>query len=89
MTAVSRENDTAAVYTVEKLSDRDTIRGILADEKAYSAYALAQLDSRTFNDTEWVMAPRLLWRAGAPGALHGGPAPRCSRLAIPARWTWR
>lgn len=57
MTTVSRESDTvSSAYTVEKVRDRDTIRRILADERAYSAYALAQLDPRTFYDTEWVLA---------------------------------
>jgi RimJ/RimL family protein N-acetyltransferase len=57
MTAVSRQGDAAkAIYTVEKLIDRDTIRAMLSPERAYSAYPLAQLDPRTFYDAEWVLS---------------------------------
>ena len=57
MTAVSREGEAArAVFTVERLRDPDPIRAMLDSERAYSAYALAQLDPASFPDSEWVLA---------------------------------
>jgi ribosomal protein S18 acetylase RimI-like enzyme len=57
VTAVSRERHAAAAeYTVELLHDRSAIRGMLEPERAYSAYALAQLDPRFFENNDWVLA---------------------------------
>lgn len=57
MTAVSREGEaTSAQFVITALHDRDTIRRLLDHDRAYSAYALAQLDLRLFEDNEWWLA---------------------------------
>lgn len=55
MTAtLSRGEDAArTTYTVEALRDREAIRGILVQNRAYAAYALAQLDPMMFDENEW------------------------------------
>jgi ribosomal protein S18 acetylase RimI-like enzyme len=84
MTAVSRESDSvSSAYTVEKVRDRETIRRILADEQAYSAYALAQLDPRTFYETEWVLA---MGQNGSQALLvhsYGGLGPALFAIGDP------
>ncbi len=44
------------VYTVERLTDPDRIRERLLPDRAYSAYAIAQLEPRRFPLTEWYAA---------------------------------
>jgi GNAT superfamily N-acetyltransferase len=57
MTAVSRERPaTRTTYTVERLHDPATVRAILANDRAYGAYALAQLDPRLFEHNEWLIS---------------------------------
>lgn len=57
MTAVSRDRPaTQAVYTVSRLSDPATVRAMLANDRAYGAYALAQLDPRLFDHNEWLIS---------------------------------
>lgn len=47
------ENAARATYTVEPLHDPEIIRAILATDRAYAAYALAQLDPAMFDSNEW------------------------------------
>lgn len=59
MTAVSRERETPldrAEYSVSTLSDRETIREMLGPNRAYSAYALAQLDPLLFPRNSWYVS---------------------------------
>lgn len=56
MTAVSRESASRAEYAVERLTQPAQIRALLEPERAYSAYALAQLDPRLFPANEWVFS---------------------------------
>jgi RimJ/RimL family protein N-acetyltransferase len=57
MTAVSRRHAAApSLYTIESLSDRPHIRGLLTQDIAYAAYAIAQLDAVTFDQAEWIQA---------------------------------
>jgi ribosomal protein S18 acetylase RimI-like enzyme len=54
MTAVSRERDRPrAAYAITQMRDPGRIRAMLEPEKAYAAYALAQLDPRLFPLNEW------------------------------------
>lgn len=55
MTAALERNDDAArtPYLVEELRDAGKIRAILQKNRAYSAYALAQLDPDMFHENEW------------------------------------
>ncbi len=48
-----------ARYTIERLTDRETIRALLAPEETYAAYALAQLAPSLFPRNEW-------WSASGP-----------------------
>ena len=43
-------------YTVQRLTDAGEIRELLAPERAYAAYALAQLEPRFFPLSEWYTA---------------------------------
>ncbi|MEX2246988.1 MAG: GNAT family N-acetyltransferase [Dehalococcoidia bacterium] len=64
MTVVERRTQAAegvAEYVVRPLSDRDLIRRLLETRRAYSAYALGQLEPRLFRLSEW-------WQAQGP---HG------------------
>ena len=92
MTAtLSRGRDHArARYKVERLTDPDAIRGLLAADKAYSAYALAQLEPALYRLAEWYTARgpdgpalllhssgglgRALFAMGDPGALDAALA---------------
>ena len=57
MTAVSRESHAAgADYSVVAMRDPEAIRRLLEPDRAYGAYALAQLDPRLFEDNEWWLA---------------------------------
>jgi hypothetical protein len=59
MTAVSREHETPleqVEYSVTALSDRSEIRSILEPNRAYSAYALAQLDPALFPRNRWYLS---------------------------------
>ena len=47
---------TRAMYAVERLKDREAIRNLLWSERAYAAYALAQLDPGLFRLSEWYAA---------------------------------
>ncbi len=56
-TAIQRERPAAgATYVVQRLTDRDEIRALLAPERTYAAYALAQLDPSLFELSEWYTA---------------------------------
>lgn len=46
-------------YVVERLTDPEAIRSLLEPERAYSAYAIAQLDPGAFSRSEW-------WTARGP-----------------------
>lgn len=55
--ALERNQDAAqTAYTVEELRDPGIIRPILEKERAYSAYALAQLDPQMFDQNDWYRA---------------------------------
>jgi ribosomal protein S18 acetylase RimI-like enzyme len=57
LTAVSREGESAqAAYAVRQVRDRGELRAILTQEQEYSAYAIAQLDPRSFPLNEWLIA---------------------------------
>lgn len=57
MTAVSREGQAArAEYTVELIHEPDVVRRMLEPDRAYAAYAIAQLDPRYFERNEWVVS---------------------------------
>ena len=59
-----------ARYSVERLTDRETIRRLLAPEETYAAYAQAQLAPSLFPRTEW-------WSASGPtGTRPSGSAGR-------------
>ena len=54
---VSREGQAArAEYRVQRLTDPDEVRPLLAPDRAYAAYALAQLDPRLFGLNEWYVS---------------------------------
>ncbi len=56
MTSVSRESPKAATraeHRITELSDPAEIRRLLEPERAYTAYALAQLDPRLFPRNKW------------------------------------
>ncbi len=54
MTAVSREGHaTRARFEVTPLHDREVIRRLIENDRAYSAYAIAQLDPHLFEGNEW------------------------------------
>lgn len=57
----------AATYAVERLTERETIRTLLAGEGAYAAYAQAQLAPSLFAQSEWWLASGA---AGQALALH-------------------
>jgi RimJ/RimL family protein N-acetyltransferase len=74
-TALSNNREAASTrYSVERLTDRETIRTLLAPEEAYAAYAQAQLAPSLFPRSEW-------WSASGPAGhalvLHsrGGLGP--------------
>ncbi len=58
MTAtLSRGQEAArAQYAVQRMSDRDQMRALLVPERAYAAYALAQLEAARFHLSEWYTA---------------------------------
>jgi GNAT superfamily N-acetyltransferase len=57
LTAVSRESAaTRAEYHVEVLSNPGTVRSLLEPDRAYSAYALAQLDPRLVDLNDWILS---------------------------------
>lgn len=87
MTAVSRDADAAlSHFEVEHLTDPSAIRRMLERERAYAAYALAQLDPTLFPRNEWVLSScegaqallvhsrsglgNALFAIGDPGALN-------------------
>ncbi|HEY8171737.1 MAG TPA: GNAT family N-acetyltransferase [Dehalococcoidia bacterium] len=56
MTVVERKAaraDVGAEYVVRPLRDRQEIRGLLEERRAYAAYALGQLDPVLFRMSEW------------------------------------
>ncbi len=54
MTALSRDRQAAEVqYAVTRLMDPEEIRSLLEPEKAYAAYALAQLEAHLFGLSDW------------------------------------
>ena len=57
MTAVSRDSNAAqSAYFVEHVTAREVIRRMLEPERAYAAYALAQLDPALFPRNEWILS---------------------------------
>jgi len=59
MTAVSRERPTPATrseYAVTELADAGVIRELLEPQRAYTAYAVAQLDPRLFPRNRWYLS---------------------------------
>jgi GNAT superfamily N-acetyltransferase len=64
----------SARYSVERLTDRETIRALLAPEETYAAYAQAQLAPSLFPRSEWWSASD---SAGRALVLHsrGGLGP--------------
>ena len=56
-----------SVYTIERLSDPDAIRPLLEPDRAYAAYALAQLEPRLARLAEWYLASG---PAGSALVLH-------------------
>jgi GNAT superfamily N-acetyltransferase len=84
--AIERSEDGARLsYVVEPLRDANKIRPILQHNRAYAAYAIAQLDERMFPDNDWYRASgptgsalllhsrsglgRAMFAIGDPGAL--------------------
>jgi GNAT superfamily N-acetyltransferase len=62
---LSRSNeDSRAEFTVRRLGDPGTLRELLAPDRAYAAYAIAQLDPARFRQSEWL-------EAVGPGNAHG------------------
>ncbi len=56
-TALPRDRQAArSTYAVQRLTDRDEIRALLAPERAYAAYALAHLEPDLFELSEWYTA---------------------------------
>jgi len=56
-TTIDRDRQAArTTYVVQRLVDRDEIRSLLAPERAYAAYALAQLEPGLFELSEWYTA---------------------------------
>jgi len=53
-----------AEYTVRRLTDPGTLRDLLSVDRAYAAYAIAQLDAGRFEQTEW-------FQARGPQDTHG------------------
>lgn len=58
MTAtLSRGRDeTQTAYNVQRLTNPDEIRPLLESDRAYAAYAIAQLDPQLFDKSEWYTA---------------------------------
>lgn len=57
MTAVSHEGQaTGALFEVAALHDPQAIRRLIEHDRAYAAYAIAQLDPALFEDNEWWLA---------------------------------
>ena len=53
-TTLPRDRQAArSTYIVRRLTDRDEIRALLAPERAYAAYALAQLEPGLFELSDW------------------------------------
>ena len=86
-TALPRDRQAArSTYVVRRLSDPAEIRTLLAPDRAYAAYALAQLEPSVFQLSEWYQATgpegqallvhsrsglgRALFAAGEPPALN-------------------
>lgn len=69
MTATLSHGEEAArgAYVLDRLVDPDRIREMLAPDRAYSAYAIAQLEPRRFPFTEWYTAEG---RPGRALVLH-------------------
>jgi RimJ/RimL family protein N-acetyltransferase len=57
ITTISRENEGIAVeFAVRRSVDREALRTVLAPDRPYAAYALAQLDEERFQQSEWWVA---------------------------------
>lgn len=66
--ALERSDDsTRTPYEIESLTDPSRIRPILQHNRAYAAYAIAQLDRQMFDDNEWY---RSSGPAGSALVLH-------------------
>jgi len=56
-TSIHRDRQaTRTMYAVQRLTNPDEIRALLAPERAYAAYALAQLEPGLFELSEWYVA---------------------------------
>src|SRR3989304_6722113 len=86
---------TRMTYVVQRLTDRDEIRALLAPERAYAAYALAHLEPDLFELSEWYTATGPQGRAPstlrpfdfAQGRLRSGQAGSPSETSESARRT--
>lgn len=58
-TLARRRNAEQAEYAIERVTDAGTIRALLEPEKAYAAYALAQLEPHLFPLNDWYNAKGL------------------------------
>ena len=57
MTAVSHEGQATGVpYAITALHDPEAIRRLIEHDRAYAAYAMAQLDPALFEENEWWLA---------------------------------
>jgi len=50
------KEDSRAEFTVRRVGDRRALREILASDRLYAAYAIAQLDPLRFRQSEWIEA---------------------------------
>jgi len=56
-TTLSRgRNEARSVYTVHRLRNPDEIRPFLEADRAYAAYAIAQLQPDLFDKSDWYSA---------------------------------
>jgi len=68
-TALPRDRQAArSTYVVQRLSDPAEIRALLAPDRAYAAYALAQLEPGMFELSEWYQATDPQGRAPSTGS---------------------
>jgi RimJ/RimL family protein N-acetyltransferase len=56
VTTISRDNETSVEFEIRRSTDALALREIVAVDRAYGAYALAQLDQERFAQSEWWVA---------------------------------
>jgi GNAT superfamily N-acetyltransferase len=56
VTTISRDDESAAEFAIRRSTDTNALREIVAVDRAYAAYALAQLDPQRFHLSEWWVA---------------------------------